>query len=91
MIWVIDILVTHRRLKGLTGAQLRQLIEVSDDLEALRAIKEHLERSNFKFPHLELEAEELVGRCTERAKEILWEQEMQHLKKIFFDTVTPFA
>lgn len=92
MNWMIDILVTHRRLRGLTEAQLRELIELTNDLDALRAIKEHLERRDFRYPTIELSAGDMAARCVERAKDILWQRQAEKLREMFFEKIgDPFA
>lgn len=91
MNWMLDILITHRRLRGLTEAQLWELIDISDDIETLRAIKEHLEQNSFRYPHIKAQAPKMVSRCVEKAKLILWKQSEVEVRKAFLERVDPFA
>jgi hypothetical protein len=83
MNWVLEILITHRRLRGLTQDQLWELIEKSDDIEALRTIKEFLEQRSFRYQHIEAIVPGMIDRIVERAKLILWKQQEEILRLKF--------
>ena len=92
MNWVLDILITHKRLRGLTESQLWELIEKSDDIESLRTIKEHLERNSFKYAHIQNVAPKMIERCNERAKGLLWMQQLDTVRDLFMEKVgDPFG
>jgi hypothetical protein len=90
MNWMLDILVKHRRMRGLTEVQLIELIDKCEDIEGLRIIKDHLEQNNFRYPHMEAKAPDLIQRCITRAKVLLWQQQEEKTRKVFMDTVDPF-
>jgi regulator of RNase E activity RraB len=87
MKWLIEMLIRTRRMRGLSEAQLRDLIESAKDPEALKLLKRHLESGNFKFSHIEKLAPELIEKCTERAKELLWKESMPVLKERFITEI----
>jgi hypothetical protein len=90
MNWMLDIIISHRRMRGLSEAQLLELIEKCDDIEGLRTIKDHLEQNDFRYPHLESKAPELIQRCITRGKLLMWKKEEEKLKLAFMKDVNPF-
>lgn len=92
MSWLIKILMAHRRMRGLTEAQLQELIRTAGDVESLRLIKEHLERGSFAFPHVETRAPALIQECIDRAKELQWQHAAPVLRESFLERLAdPFA
>lgn len=90
MNWMLDIIITHRRLRGLTEQQLTDLIEAARDIETLRVLKEHVESGDFRYPHLEAKVPDMLQRITERAKHLLWEEKVDELKLKFMEAVQPW-
>lgn len=74
-------------MRGLDETQLQDLIRNVDDVEALKLIKQHLEAGNFRFPHLEGVAPQLIEQCTFRAKELTWLQHASDIKKAFLENL----
>lgn len=92
MEWLIKILLTHKRLKGLSEAQLQDLIRSADDVNALKLIKEHLEKGDFRFPHIQAKVPAMIDECVTKAKELIWEQHAGEIKQQFLERVgDPFA
>lgn len=87
MKWLIEMLIRSRRMKGLSEAQLRDLIEAAKDPEALRLLKQHLESGNFKYVHLEQRAPELIELCITKAKESFWSGAVPQLKEQFMKEI----
>jgi len=92
MEWILKVLLAHNRMRGLSPAQLKDLIAHADDVDSLKIIKEHLEKGDFKYPHLEGMAPQLIAQCVEKAKEIQWQQHAPELKQAFLSKlVDPFV
>lgn len=85
MKWLIEILMAHKRLRGLDEKQLQELIRNVDDVDALGLIKKHLESGNFRYPHLEGMAPQLIQQCVTKAKEQIWLQHAGELKRAFME------
>lgn len=85
--WMLDILITHKRLRGLNERQLRELIESAGDIESLRIIKNHLEGGSFRYAHIQNSAGDMIERCRERAGEILWRQHEEEARRLFLERV----
>lgn len=85
MEWLLKILVTHKRLRGLSESQLQDLIHSANDVGALRIIKNHLEQGDFRYSHIEAKAPAMIQECIDRAKELLWEQNAGEIKQQFIE------
>lgn len=92
MEWLLKILITHKRLRGLSESQLQDLIHSADDVGALRIIKEHLEQGDFRYSHIEAKAPAMIQECVQKARELLWEQHAGEIKQQFIERLgDPFA
>jgi uncharacterized Rmd1/YagE family protein len=87
MHWIIELLVRTRRLRGLSESQIRDLIEIANDKESLKVLKEHLESGSFRFPHLETKAKTLIEQITAKAKELEWQEHARTLKQEFLEKI----
>ncbi|WP_438447396.1 hypothetical protein [Gorillibacterium sp. sgz5001074] len=83
MSWIIKMLIAHKRLRGLSEAQLLDLIRIADDKESLDLLKQHLEAGSFKFPHLDQSG--LIRQCIEKAQELHWLEHAGEIKRIFLE------
>lgn len=90
MNWVLDILISHRRMRGLTEVQLHELIDKCDDIEGLRTIKNHLEQMDFKYPHIEAMVPDMIQRCITRGKTLMWKEQEEKVRQLFMASVDPF-
>lgn len=82
---LMKILIKHN-LAGMNPKQLREIIDTTSDIEALRLLKEHMASKGTKW------AGELAERCVNRAKEIRWEHHAPVIKDAFIHKlVDPFV
>lgn len=85
MSWIIKMLIAGRRMRGLTEAQLQDLIRIADDKESLVLIKQHLEAGSFRFPHIEQKVPALIQQCIDKARELHWLENAGEIKRAFLD------
>lgn len=71
----------------MSETQLRDLINISDDMWSLKTIKAHLEAGSFKYQHIEAKVPELVALIKERAKEIKWNEHVDEIYKHFIESL----
>lgn len=83
MSWIIKMLIAHKRLRGLSEAQLQDLIRIADDKETLALLKQHMESGSFKFPHIDNAG--LIRHCIDKAQELHWLEHAGEIKRIFLE------
>jgi hypothetical protein len=81
----MKILIKHN-LAGMTAKQLRELVDSTNDLEALRLLRDYLAPKGTKW------AGEIAERCVSRAKEIHWQTHGPAIKDAFMHKILdPFV
>ena len=90
MRWLIELLISSKKLRGLTDPQLKELIKSMRDVESVKMLSAQIKQGGFKFA--DYNQIELLHLCADQARKLHWEAHLKTLKQTFLEHIEdPFT